>query len=141
MSKQIDKIKYTKLKNSLLNGNTAKQAALDAGYAPSSANNATGLSSVKLCQEEVIAELKASEVTVELVIKRLNEDRELARNKGDIATMTRVDELLGKYLAMFTDKQQVNANILTQEEQSILNKYISSSRINKTMGAGEGNRG
>ena len=37
-------------------------------------------------------------------------ERELARKKGDISTMTRCDELLGKYLALFTDKTELNTS-------------------------------
>ncbi len=84
---------------------------------------------VKCSQAEIIAELRAKDITVDLVIKRLNQDRDLAISKQDYATATKVDELLGKYLAMFTEKQQIDANILTKEEQSILSKYISGNRL------------
>lgn len=129
MSKGIDNIKRYKVKQSLLNGNTAKQALIEAGYSLNTATHSTSESVIKVSQAEIIQELKQSEVTVEVVLQRLNEDRNLAQAKGDIATMTRVDELLGRYLAMFTDKQQIKGEIITEQEQGILQKYISSNRI------------
>ena len=129
MSKQIDKIKYIKVKASLLKGNTAKQSLLDAGYTPATASHSTANAVVKRSQEAIIAELSESDVTVEMVIAHLREDRALAHAKGDIATMVTVDALLGKYLAMFTDKSQVDSKITSTEDKAIVDKYIHSNRI------------
>ena len=41
----------------------------------------------------------------------------LAKKKKDIATMTRADELLGKYLAMFTDKVKSDISVATTPEE------------------------
>lgn len=86
-----------------------KQSLKDAGYSLSTANQGSrnSLGIVKQCEEEIVKELTEADITVKLIINRLNYDRELAISKQDYATATRVDELLGKYLAMFTDKSEV----------------------------------
>ena len=76
---------------------------------------------VKGCIDEIMAEFRASDITVAKVLSNLYEDRELARKKNDIATMKEVDALLGKYLAMFTEKQTITQDIrLTNEQKAEL---------------------
>ncbi len=60
-----------------------------------------------------IAELEAEAteragLTVDGVLKNLREDRDAARKAGQFGPAVRADELMGKYLAMFTD---VNKNV------------------------------
>ncbi len=55
-----------------------------------------------------IAELEAEAteragLTVDGVLKNLREDRDAARKAGQFGPAVRADELMGKYLAMFTD--------------------------------------
>ena len=104
----INPIKKATVKKKLIEGQDAKSATLAAGYAPSSANNATALSSVKQCQAEIINEI-TSQVTVENVLKEINETRKLANKNKDFSTGLRATELKGKYLAMFTDKTEINS--------------------------------
>ncbi len=47
-------------------------------------------------------------LTVDGVLKNLREDRKAARAAGQYGPAVRADELMGKYLAMFTD---VNKNV------------------------------
>ena len=47
-------------------------------------------------------------LTVDGVLKNLREDRDAARKAGQFGPAVRADELMGKYLAMFTD---VNKNV------------------------------
>ncbi len=44
-----------------------------------------------------------ADLTVDSVLKNLREDRKAARKAGQFGPAVRADELLGKYLAMFTD--------------------------------------
>lgn len=62
-----------------------------------------------------------SMITEEYILEGLNK---LALSAQNESVRTRAFELLGKYKAMFTDKQLVDATIITKEEQAILNKYI-----------------
>ena len=111
---KINPIRKSKVKSKLKSGMNAKQAMIEAGYSVNTAIKSTANKVVKVSQAEIAAELKASDVTVEFVLKRLNEDRELALEKGDLSTATRVDELIGRYIAMFTDKKEVKD--VTQEQ-------------------------
>ena len=49
-----------------------------------------------------------ADLTVDGVLKNLREDRKAARAAGQYGPAVRADELMGKYLAMFTD---VNKNV------------------------------
>lgn len=108
MAKQIDPIKKLKYKQNRLKGKSITQSLKDAGYSPNSAVHSSGLGVVKCIEPQIALELTEADITVELIINRLNEDRLRALAKQDYATATRVDELLGKYLAMFTDKSEIN---------------------------------
>ncbi len=64
-----------------------------------------------------IAELEAEAteragLTVDGVLKNLREDRDAARKAGQFGPAVRADELLGKYLAMFTD---VSKNVVVDD--------------------------
>ena len=61
---------------------------------------------------ERISELHAenmsrNNITTDSVLANIEHDRTLAREKGDISSAIRADELQGKYLAMFTDRTYV----------------------------------
>ena len=103
----IDPLKKAKVKKALKEGKSARQALKDANYKDIYAHRSTLTPVVKICKEELKQEFKASDVTVDSVVKELAKDRELARKKKDYATSTRCTELLGKYIAMFTDKRDI----------------------------------
>lgn len=119
MSSRINPIRKARVKRELLNPhNNISEALIKAGYSAKSARGKSGaMKVVKVCQAEITKELLAANVTVDLIITRLNEDRELARLKKDIATMTRADELLGKYLAMFVDKSENITKLVVKPEE------------------------
>ena len=117
--KQVNPIKKALVKQNILKGQSFKQAMRNAGYTEASAMHSTGESVVKCARDEILNEMKASDVTVDMVIKNLHEDRSLAKRKGDISTMSRVDELLGKFLAIFTERREVSQKIeFTEKERS-----------------------
>ena len=120
--KRINLIKKEKVKSNLLKGNSYKQSVLNAGYSPNSAINAWRLGVVKCCLKEIEDEIKG-EISVKDVLKQLESIRLLAIQKGDLSTAAFCSTQLGKYLAMFTDKSEVKADISTQEKQE-LNDYI-----------------
>lgn len=85
-----------------------EKSALTAGYSPASARNqATAL----LAREDIqlrirelsVSLLEKNEITAESVLRNILHDRELARNRGDVGTAVRCDELLGKYLNLWKD--------------------------------------
>ena len=77
---------------------------LDAGYKESTAIRSTANKSVQISLTEIKYELKESDITVEFVLRRLNEDRDLAIKNKDYSVAARVDELIGKTIAAFKDR-------------------------------------
>lgn len=125
MPATINPIRKARVKRELLNPhNNISEALIKAGYSEKSARGKSGaMKVVKVCQAEITQELLSADITVDLIITRLNQDRELAKAKGDISTMTRADELLGKYLAMFVDKTENTTKLVIKpDEVSELNR-------------------
>lgn len=115
----IQPVKREKLKQGLLRGKSIRQSMKDAGWSEKTAHGHCDQYEpvVKGCIDEIMAEFKVSDITVSKVLSNLYEDRELARKKNDIATMKEVDALLGKYLAMFTEKQAITQDIKLTDQQ------------------------
>ncbi len=63
--------------------------------------------SVKICQEEIVEDIK-KKITIEYVLKELDRVAKLAEKSDDFSSVIRAKELLGKWLAMFTDKQEIS---------------------------------
>ena len=118
MPRIVNPVVKRKLKEELYKGTNPVQAQLKAGLKPSYARQSTSNTCVKECLAEIRQELAASEVTVELVIKRIDECRALAKKKKDYSTVLQCDIALGKYLAMFTDKKEIKSeNTITQADK------------------------
>ena len=106
-----------------LNG---KQAAIRTGYSPKTAENqASRLLSIDKVKKEVEKRMKKREnrlqITQDDVLKAIMEDRQTARVEGQIGVAMKGNELLGKHLAMFTDKTQMSGE-LTVKENPMLNE-------------------
>ena len=133
MPKTIDKLRKAKVKQARLQGKSNAQALREAGYSDSTAkhNVDSGNKLLKAVLAEIEAEWKLSDVTVDSVLKELEAIQEAAFKKGDNATAGRMAELKGKYLAMFTDKQQLDAKVMSQQEDKAIKEYMqkSSNRI------------
>ncbi len=88
-------------------------AYVRAGYSKKSARSAGGRLLRDPRMKAFIAELgveaaERADLTIDGVLKNLREDRKAARAANQYGPAVRADELLGKYLAMFTD---VNKNV------------------------------
>ncbi|KKN70039.1 hypothetical protein LCGC14_0434860 [marine sediment metagenome] len=103
-AKGINPIKKHKVKQAILRGESYKQALKTAGYSEATAKHSSGMSVVKCSKAEIIQELRESDITVDFIIKRLNEDRRLAIESKDNSVVVRVDELLGKIIGVFKDR-------------------------------------
>jgi len=102
MAKQIDKLKKHLYKEARLQGNSIKGSLLKAGYSKASAvgkNSSLGV--VKVCEQEIMDTLKASDLSVDWVVGKLNTELENIHAKS--SDRVRILELLGKYLNMFKD--------------------------------------
>ena len=90
----------------------ATQAAVRAGYSGKTAQWQGPQLLVKSHVQNRISELKADRevvvgITAEYVLRGIRETTEEARETGERSVALKGYELLGKHLAMFTDKQQV----------------------------------
>ena len=111
MSKRIDKIKKAKYKQSRLEGKSQKQALLDAGYKLSTAIQSSSMSIVKQSEKEILSTLKASDLSVDWVIGKLNTELENIHAKS--SDRVRILELLGKYINMFKDANTTQVAVFT----------------------------
>jgi hypothetical protein len=128
--KGIDPIKKLKVKQARLQGKSMKRSCLDAGYTEATAINACQLSVVKHCDEEIKQSILKAGVTEEEVITGLRKESQTAPKPSDrIAALS----WLGKVIAMFTDKQQVDAKIITEEDKAIIEEYMPKNRLNNIL--------
>ena len=100
----------------IIDRNTAA-AYVRAGYGEKSAQSAGSRLLRDPRMKAFIAELgieaaERADLTVDSVLKNLREDRKAARAAGQYGPAVRADELLGKYLAMFTD---VSKNVVVDD--------------------------
>ena len=68
----------------------------------------------------------------------VNKANEIAQNSQQDTNKLRAIEILAKLKGLWIDKQQVGATIITQEEQSIIDKYISNRVSSLTPGLSQG---
>ena len=121
MPKYINSIKKDIVKQAIKQGKSYKQALLQAGYSEGHARRSTKNKIVKDIMLEIKSELKTSDITPEMVLRRLDEDRARAIHKGDIASAIRTSELLGKYLALWKDvsNSKVDMNVSDERRKEI----------------------
>ena len=112
-------------------------AYVRAGYSKKSARSAGGRllrdPRMKAYIEELGVEAaERADLTIDSVLKNLREDRKAARAAGQYGPAVRADELLGKYLAMFTD---VSKNVTPQQvsaEEGITNLCTQNGVVHET---------
>ena len=126
----INPIRKELVKQSLLKGNTARQALKDAGLSKTTAEHRVRKDNklLNVARAEILDDIK-DRITVEYVLNNLKKLAETSKNKAD---RIRANELLGKWLAMFTDKYQGKSEVeITETGKSILDKYIHCNRLDK----------
>ena len=129
MGKGIDPIKKLKVKQARLQGKSMKQSMIDAGYSINTAINAFRREVVKGCDEEIAKAILKAGVTEDEVIAGLRKEALTAPKPSDrIAALA----WLGKVKAMFTDKQQIDAKVITDEDKAIIDAYIPSAKPSDT---------
>jgi len=119
MPKITNPVIKSKIRQGILAGKNDSDVLRAAGFSESMIKHKDRkqIKALEVEKSRIAQEIKEADVTVLLVLNNLFEDRELARKKNDIATMKEVDNLLGKYLAMFTDKLQSDMTIKDQQER------------------------
>ena len=121
MSKSINIVKKNIVKNSILNGKSGRESMLLAGYSKSAANQLKNMGVYNCIMKEIEEEFKISNVTIDSVLKSIEAIKQMSIEHKDYSTALRADELKGKYLAMFTDKQEFT-NIDKQDNQFSLER-------------------
>ena len=106
MPKQVDKVKKEIYKSERLKGKSIVQSLKNSGYAPSTARQSSFVTVSRQGESELLAQVKASDITVDWVVDRLTQ--ELVAPDAKASDRIRVSELLGKYLNMFRDNNTVN---------------------------------
>ena len=126
--KQIDKLRKEKYKASRLQGNSIAQGLRDSGYSEATAHKSSVNGVVKVCEPELQAMVKCSDITVEWVVNRLTQ--ELGAIDCKASDRIRIAELLGRYLNMFRDN--VTAQGVTINITDTLDKLKTSKPIDIT---------
>jgi len=109
MPRTINPIKKAKVKKALMEDKSIAMALKEAGYSKGSIrghNNATSNVVVRRCMEEIQEDIK-TQCSVEYVLDRLYKLAEKAKNNSD---KLRALELIGKWQAMFTNKEIIDDN-------------------------------
>jgi hypothetical protein len=124
MPSTINPIRKAKVKAALLQGKSARQSLKEAGYPDASVSHSTGMVVVKCSMNEIKDDI-LSRVTVENVLKELDDCKKLAQEKGDFSTVARCIELKGKYLAMFRDRTVTEeGTFVDQSAESDTNRVL-----------------
>lgn len=113
MPKGVDKLRKEYYKQSRLKGNSVKQSLLNAGYSEAHAEKSTANKVVKDGETEIMEYLKASDISVDWVVGKLNQ--ELLNIHAKSSDRVRILELLGKYLNMFKDSNTTQTIVFTQD--------------------------
>jgi hypothetical protein len=116
MPAKLNPVRKALVKQSLLKGNSIRQALKDAGYAPGQQrghNNATTNTVVKSCQEEIKEDVKKL-LSIEWVLEKLKNLALESKNESD---RIRSLELIGKWKAMFIDKADISQTVVIKAEE------------------------
>jgi hypothetical protein len=99
-----------------MSGETEITKAMEkAGYTKKTAKRGYANKSAQIVEAEIQKEFDRSKITPEYVLKEIERLKQLAIIKGDLSNFGRGIELLGRHLAMFTDKKEVNQTISAKD--------------------------
>ena len=118
----INPVQKAIVKRELLKGSSKRKALLKASYSKSYAHKSKH-PVVDVCLDEIMRDFDASTITVERVLKDFEYGKQLALKNNDLTNYTRICEAHARYLAMFTDKKQVETKDITQTAYSEVLKH------------------
>ena len=138
MAKSVDPLKLAKYKKARKQGLSKEKSLLKAGCTPLTANRQPkSLRLDKIGDAELIAEFKASDLTIDLVVKDIEKGKRLAitGKKKDLSTFMRGCELEGKYLKMFGENIANTLILISPEDKQLrldrLKSLINSGKSNE----------
>lgn len=105
-----------------LNG---RQAAIRAGYSPRTANEQAARLLTKANIQAAVeagraAQAQSAELTADWIIRRLKEEAQLTGEGASHAARVKALELLGKRLALWVDRKQVEAGVVMAVTEEIV---------------------
>lgn len=122
MPKQVDQLKKERYKKARLQGKSIVSSLEQAGYAESTARQSSFVTASKQGEAELMAQVKASDITVDWVVNQLT--KELVSKDAKASDRIRVSELLGKYLNMFKDSQSTQVIVFNEDITKDLPKLV-----------------
>jgi len=134
--KKIDPLKKAKYKQARKEGLPINQALLAAGYKETTANHKNNRKTnqlVKVGDQELIEEFKLEDLTPKSVLASLTRLRALCLKNNKYAEVIRIEELMGKYLAMWTDKTQIT-NVESQDDYQFATSRLLGIKANPLKG-------
>ena len=112
-SPRINPIRKAILKNKLIQGNTAKDSLLQAGYSKTYAHRSTDAVCVKVCQAEIMTEAKKRGI-INKAWKVCENELDNPKHRANLAQALATKDM--------TDKQQISANV-TNKSEALLTKH------------------
>lgn len=116
----------------------ATQAAIRAGYSAKTAHvigaeNLTKPIIASYLQQETSQRAEKVQITAEMVLKQIMEDRDDAKERGQLSVSMKGNELLAKHLGMFIERHEVKdvSDVDNMTEQEIHDEL---DRLRKTRG-------
>lgn len=112
----ISAIRHEKLKQSLMQGKSIKQSMLDAGYSERTAYGKCDRNepAVKRAIEDIMRDFDMAKITPEYVIASVQDV--LLDKTANHSDRLRASELLGKFLAMWKDRQEITHQVVNAVE-------------------------
>lgn len=131
MPTKINPIRKALVKKSLLRGNSIRQALSDGGYAPGTqrGKNSTAMPVVKVCMEEILSDLKVSQITPQWLLDEWRKAKKMAENQGDCSSLNAILVSIAKFVAQIADRHDI---VFTAEEQTEINRIRGLLRVDIT---------
>ena len=109
MPKITNPIVIAKIRRGILEGKPESQVMIEAGLSKETARTNVGdCKIVNTVKNRIIQEIAESQVTVEGIVKELDEDKAFCKSLQDTSSMVRCTELKGKTIAAFIEKSEVS---------------------------------
>jgi len=136
MPKIVNPEVINRVQEARLNGKSGKDSLLAGGLTMKTATHTVGNNKLlKLVDDKIEYELKASDLSADFIVNGLNDIRKLCLKgkKKDLSSAVRIFELYGKYLKLWSDSINNNVIIIDdKEKQSRLNRLKSMIESNKS---------
>lgn len=132
MPASINPIRKAKVKKSLLEGKSIRQALSDGGYAPATQrgnNNSTKNRLVKTCITEIQQSLRAANITPDWLLKRFDTTQAAAFKTKDFSTALAADIAIAKFVAQIAEKHDIQ---FSDEEKSEFSRIRNLIQVNIT---------